>query len=38
VRRGQNEEAIRQFTRVLDFPGDAGIRHQAEEKIREARR
>jgi outer membrane protein assembly factor BamD len=38
VRRGQNEEAIRQFTRVLDFPGDAGLRHQAEEKIRGARR
>ncbi|MDH4037975.1 MAG: outer membrane protein assembly factor BamD [Candidatus Krumholzibacteria bacterium] len=38
LRRGENEEAIRQYTRLLEYPGDAGIRQQAETKIREARR
>jgi outer membrane protein assembly factor BamD len=38
LRRGQNEEAIRQFTRVLEYPEDLSIKQQAEAKIREARR
>ena len=38
LRRGQNEEAIRQFTRVLESPEDSGFKHRAEDKIREARR
>jgi outer membrane protein assembly factor BamD len=38
LRRGQNEEAIQQFTRVVDYPGHPEIRREAQEKIREARR
>lgn len=35
--RGQNEEAIAQFTRLLEYPDDA-LKRQAEEQIRQARR
>jgi len=38
LRRGQNEDAIRQYTRVLEYPEDLPIKHEAERKIREARR
>jgi outer membrane protein assembly factor BamD len=38
VRRGQNEEAIRQFTRVVENPVDPSLQREAEAKIREARR
>ncbi|HEX5131128.1 MAG TPA: outer membrane protein assembly factor BamD [Candidatus Krumholzibacteria bacterium] len=38
LRRGQNEEAIKQFTRVLEYPEDLPVKRDAEAKIREARR
>lgn len=36
IDRGQNEEAIAQFTRLLEYPDDA-LKRQAEAKIKEAR-
>lgn len=38
LRRGQNEDAISQYTRVLDSSLDDDLKHEAEKKIREARR
>lgn len=38
LRRGQNEDAIRQYTRVLENPDDSALKRDAEAKIREARR
>ena len=35
--RGQNEEAIAQFTRVLEYPGDMSLKHDAEVQIKRAR-
>lgn len=37
LRRGENEEAIRQFTRALEYPDDPALQRAAEAKIREAR-
>jgi outer membrane assembly lipoprotein YfiO len=34
--RGQNEEAIAQFTRLLEYP-DEGLKRRAEEQIKQAR-
>ena len=38
LRRGQNEEAIRQYTRVVESPPDDALKREAEARIREARR
>jgi len=38
LRRGQNEDAISQYTRVLDSSMDDNLKDEAERRIREARR
>lgn len=36
--RGENESAIAQFTRILEYPEDHPLKRQAQDKIRQARR
>jgi outer membrane protein assembly factor BamD len=38
LKRGQNEQAIEQFTRVVENPQDPALKREAEERIRSARR
>ncbi len=37
LRNGEKEEAIRQFTRVIEYPGDLQVKREAEARIRKAR-
>jgi outer membrane protein assembly factor BamD len=38
LRRGQKDDAVAQFTRVLEYPGDLPVKHDAEARIKEARK
>jgi len=37
IDRGQNEEAIAHFTRILAYPDDHHLKHDAERQIKRAR-